>query len=122
MVRQRRASCGKVVHGKEPAAAGELRRCFACDRPGSRDGCSTNWQHVVDSEYWAELGEWSATVGEGWTHERDLVGDPLKAGECICRRADCVVNLYQRYKGRRQREEKGALHTMVIGQRSPMGR
>ena len=59
MVRGFRASCGKGVHGKEAAAEGELRRCFACDRPGSRDGCSTRWQHVGNSETWALLGEWS---------------------------------------------------------------
>ncbi|CAM9652198.1 unnamed protein product [Ectocarpus sp. 8 AP-2014] len=78
MVRGFRASCGKGVHGKEAAAEGELRRCFACDRPGSRDGCSTRWQHVGDSETWALLGEWSASVGSGWRHDRDLQQNPLR--------------------------------------------
>ncbi|CBJ31387.1 expressed unknown protein [Ectocarpus siliculosus] len=60
----------RAVHGKE-APGGGPGLCFACGRPGSRDGCSSRWKHVGQGTYWAELGEWSAIVGEEWPHERD---------------------------------------------------
>ncbi|CAN0064761.1 unnamed protein product [Hapterophycus canaliculatus] len=57
MVQRPRASCGRaVVHGKMAAGA-NLSLCFACDRPGSRDGCSRKWNHVRNTEHWEELGE-----------------------------------------------------------------
>lgn len=102
----RRATCGRAVHGKQ-AAEGGIPLCLACDRPGTRDGCSRRWHHVADSEYWEELRAWSAKVGEAWTHGRDLQQDPLKVGECICSRTDCVLRMYQCYKsslGRKRTE------------------
>ncbi|CAB1111375.1 unnamed protein product [Ectocarpus sp. CCAP 1310/34] len=88
-------SCGRAVHGKE-APGGGLGLCFACGRPGSRDGCSSRWKHVGQTTYWAEVGEWSAMVGQEWPHERDLQGDPLKVGECICTRPDCAGGIVQK--------------------------
>ncbi|CAM9781520.1 unnamed protein product, partial [Ectocarpus sp. 6 AP-2014] len=61
-------------------------------------------------------------VGSGWRHDRDLQQNPLRVGECTCSRTDCVLGLYKKYVWRRQREEKGPLHKMEVGQRSPMGR
>ncbi|CAN0470011.1 unnamed protein product [Ectocarpus sp. 12 AP-2014] len=48
---------------------------------------------------WARLGEWSASVGSAWRHDRDLQQGTLsRVGECICPRTDCVVGLYKREK------------------------
>ena len=116
----RRATCGRAVHGKQ-ATEGGIPLCFACDRPGTRDGCSRRWHHVADSEYWEELGAWSTKVGAAWTHRRDLVQDPLKVGECICSRTDCVLRMYQTFKSRRRKDENGG-NKMELGQPSPMGR
>ncbi|CAN0144576.1 unnamed protein product, partial [Ectocarpus sp. 6 AP-2014] len=33
-------------------------------------------------------------VGSGWRHDRDLQQNPLRVGECICSRTDCVLGLY----------------------------
>lgn len=74
------------------------------------------------SEYWAELGEWSATVGSKWTHERDLERDPLRAGECICSRRDCVSGMYQLFKQHRKKDMTGGGGKMEIGQSSRTGR
>ena len=79
--------------------------------------------HVGSSQYWAELGEWAATIGEGWAHKRNLQAEPLQVGECICRRSDCVAGLYGTFKQHLLREEKGSVGAaMEIGQTSPMGR
>lgn len=97
--------------------------CFACGRPGSRDGSTRNWRHVGSGEVWAQLGEWAATaVGDAWVHERDLLQDPLQAGECICCRPDCVGNLFEMFKLRLKKQARGSLGAMVVGQSSPMGR
>ena len=120
MARGPRPACGRVVHGKEVAAGG-LGLCFACDRPGSRDGCSIKWQHVGDTEYWQELGAWSSTVGEEWKHARNIQQDPLMVGECICCRADCVAGMYHVFKWCRQKQESGG-RTMELGQPSPLSR
>lgn len=109
------------MHGKQVLGGG-LGLCFACGRAGSRDGCSSRWKHVGQGTYWAELGEWSASVGEEWPHERDLQGDPLRVGECICTRPDCVGGMYKKFKRRREKEENGSRDYMVVGQASPMGR
>ncbi|CAM9639954.1 unnamed protein product [Ectocarpus sp. 4 AP-2014] len=60
------------AYGKEAPGVG-LGLCFACGRPGSRDGCSSRWKHAGRTAYWAELGEWSAIEGQEWPHERDLL-------------------------------------------------
>ena len=79
--------------------------------------------HVGSSQYWAELGEWAATIGEGWAHKRNLQDEPLQVGECICRRSDCVAGLYGTFKQHLLREEEGSVGAaMEIGQTSPMGR
>ncbi|CAM9394378.1 unnamed protein product, partial [Ectocarpus sp. 8 AP-2014] len=36
-------------------------------------------------------------VGSGWRHDRDLQQNPLRVGECICSRTDCVLGLYKKY-------------------------
>lgn len=100
---------------------GGLPPCFACDRPGSRDGCSKKWNHVGGTEYWEELGEWASTVGVGWKHARDLQQDPLTVGDCICSRSDCVAGMYSVFKWHRRKQESGG-RKMELGQPSPMGR
>ena len=120
MKRGPRPACGRVVHGKD-TGDGTLPLCFACARPGSRDGCSGKWYHVVATEYWEELGEWSAKLGEAWPHSRDLVHDPLRVGECICARQDCVWRMYSVFKWHRQKRESGG-RKMELGQPSRMGR
>lgn len=115
-----RPSCGRAAHGRD-AEAGGLPRCFACDRPGSRDGSMKKWNHVGDTEYWGELEEWSSTVGVGWKHARDLQEDPLTVGECICARSDCVVGMYKLFKSHRQKHESGG-RKMELGQPSPLSR
>ncbi|CAM9744453.1 unnamed protein product [Pylaiella littoralis] len=110
------AACGRSVHGKA-AAAGGLRLCYACDRPGSR-----KWKHMGDSEWWANLGAWSSREGKGWPHERDLQAHKLEVGECICSRADCVAGMYGTFKTRREKEERGSTDRMEIGWSSPMVR
>jgi len=71
MVRGPRPSCGRATNGRD-AQAGWLPRCFACDRPGSRDRSMEKWNHVGDTEFWGELEEWSSTVGVRWKHARHL--------------------------------------------------
>ncbi|CAM9259984.1 unnamed protein product [Scytosiphon promiscuus] len=116
-----RAACGRAWHGKSVAGDG-IPECYGCGRPGSRDGCSSKWKHIGDSEYWAELVEWSTTVSMAWTHKRDLRQDPFKVGECICCRPDCVAAMYKVFKTNILKQETGSLGRMEIGQASPMGR
>ena len=103
MARGFRASCGRVLCGKEPIH-GDNRLCFACDRPGSRDRYSSKWMHVGSSQYWAELGgalgECGLRIREGWAHQRNLQDEPLQVGECICCRSDCVAGLHNNFKVR----------------------
>ena len=60
-------------------------------------------------------------MGVGWKHARDLQEDPLKVGECICCRADCVARIYSVFKWHLRKPEIG-WRKMELGQPSPMGR
>lgn len=118
-----RAACGRTQHGKEAPTSG-ARLCFACLRPDAsdHDGRSKRWLHVATTAYWADLRDWSSAVGADWTHERDLILEPLRAGECICIRPDCVRGMYHNYKLQRKRDKGGSSNRMAVGQSSPLGR
>ncbi|CAM9965862.1 unnamed protein product [Ectocarpus fasciculatus] len=110
-------SCGRAVHGKQVLGGG-LGLCFACGRAGSRDGCSSRWKHVGQGTYWAELGEWSASVGEEWPHERDLQGDPLRVGECICVHGPTAsAGCTKSSRGAERRKKTGLETTWWLGRR-----
>lgn len=115
------AACGCSVHGRvsEP---GDSPVCFACERPGVSDGACGRWKHVCNTPYWSAISEWTAQVGAGWAHRRDLQGDPLVVGECLCARRDCVYNMYTKFRLQSAKNEKGSWDVMAVGQASPMGR
>ncbi|CAM9784133.1 unnamed protein product, partial [Pylaiella littoralis] len=75
------------------------------------DGRSKRWLHVATTAYWADLRDWSSAVGTDWTHERDLILEPL--------RADCVRGMYHNYKLQRKRDKGGSSNRMAVGQSSP---
>lgn len=75
-------------------------------------GASVGWSHIGSDEYWSDLADWAAGVGEGWAHGRDLVAEPLTARECVCKSSDCVFKLYEesskrRATTKRMREDEG---------------
>lgn len=116
------AACGSVSHGKKASTAGAIGACYACGRPGARDFIGGRWRHVGNSHYWADITEWSAKLGESWVFERDFGQEPLVYGECICSRSDCVDARYKVYRNHREKQEKGSLDIMQVGQRSRTGR
>ncbi|CAN0344921.1 unnamed protein product, partial [Pylaiella littoralis] len=83
---------------------------------------SKRWLHVATTAYWADLRDWSSAVGADWTHERDLILEPLTEGWCICIRPDCVRGMYHNYKLQRKRDKGGSSNRMAVGQSSPLGR
>lgn len=116
------ASCGRSVHGKL-SNCGAMRLCFACGRAGGPDSVAAGrWKHVGSGPFWASFPEWCASIGEGWAHSRDLIRDPLAAGDCVCCRKDCVLNLYHKHRLRASKDETGSWDKMVRGQSSSSGR
>lgn len=112
-----RAACGRKVHGKPGSNPGEML-CYACGRAGIRDYSSDierGWNHVCATPFWCALREWEVSIGGAWTHARDLTTDPLKAGECVCARGDCVDAMYRRFLNLRKKTENGSMDNMIIG-------
>lgn len=72
--------------------------------------------------FWADLSEWATCVGAERTHERNLVKAPLRFGEYICIRNDCVAGLYYEYRTRKDKAEKGSFIVVSVGHASPSGR
>ena len=98
--------------------------CFACDRPKDDAASSSSqpWRHIGDGPFWAGLTDWAHSVQDCWPHERNMLDNPLQAGECVCSRTDCASNMYKLFLGRRRRLVEGTGRRLEIGQPSPLGR